>query len=138
MLAFLPSSSSPAILDQMLSVGISAWIAALNSKDLGLCKEVEYEADVDGTGTGCGKGPISPSRLRRKVRRDNGAVIWERSGLAIRERGLEERCLDNCDPPLICHYTARMCSAPNEISESLSYTALTNLPHVRLIRAFEV
>lgn len=103
----------------MLSVGISSWVAALNNKDLGLCKEVEYEADAEDTGVGCGKGPISPSRLRRKIRRDNGALIWERSGLAPTESRLEERCLDNCDHPVICHYTARMCSAPNEISKSL-------------------
>ncbi|OIW25783.1 hypothetical protein CONLIGDRAFT_717468 [Coniochaeta ligniaria NRRL 30616] len=108
--------SSPAILDQMLSVGISSWVGALNNKDLGLCKEVEYEADADETGVGCGKGPIPPSQLRRKIRRDNGAVIWERGGLALEERKLGERCLENCDRPVVCHYTARMCSAPNEIT----------------------
>ncbi|KAK3935133.1 hypothetical protein QBC46DRAFT_423628 [Diplogelasinospora grovesii] len=108
--------SSPAVLEQMLSIGISSWVAALNNKDLGLCKEVEYEADADETGSGCGHGPISPNRLRRKIRRDDGAVIWERSGLALEERRLKERCRDDCDHPLVCHYSARMCSAPNEIT----------------------
>lgn len=99
----------------MLSVGISTWIAALNSPSLGLCQDVAYEADADETGSGCGKGPITPSRLRRKVRRDNGEVLWERDGLALEEHQLAERCFDSCDPPVKCTYEARMCSAPNGI-----------------------
>ncbi|KAI0837778.1 hypothetical protein F5Y06DRAFT_304212 [Hypoxylon sp. FL0890] len=108
--------SSPAILDKMLSVGISAWISALNDPTLNLCKDVEYESDADETGSGCGKGPIPTSRLRRKVRRDNGAVLWERGGLAAEESRLAERCLDGCDRPMVCHYSARMCSSPDEIT----------------------
>ena len=103
----------------MLSVGISSWIAALNNQDLGLCKEVEYDAEAYEVGSGCGKGPISPSRLRRKISRDSGAVLWERGGLAAKERALKERCNGDCGShPRICHYEARMCSAPNEISKS--------------------
>lgn len=102
----------------MLSIGISSWISALNNKDLDLCKEVDYEYEADPTGSGCGKGPISPSRLRRKIRRDTGAVIWERSGLALEDLKLKERCFDNCNPPMTCTYQARMCNAPNEISKS--------------------
>ncbi|OTA64293.1 hypothetical protein K449DRAFT_421652 [Hypoxylon sp. EC38] len=108
--------SNPAVLDKMLSVGISAWVSALNDPTLKLCKDVEYEADADETGSGCGKGPIPTSRLRRKTRRDDGAVLWERGGLAAEESRLAERCIDNCDRPLVCHYKARMCSAPNEIT----------------------
>ncbi|KAI0381609.1 hypothetical protein F5Y04DRAFT_280689 [Hypomontagnella monticulosa] len=107
--------SSQKILEQMLSIGISSWVSALNNEQLGLCKEVEYEYDADPTGSGCGHGPI-PGSLRRKVRRDNNAVIWERSGLALEESRLKERCFDNCDPPMVCHTKARMCNAPNEIT----------------------
>jgi hypothetical protein len=101
----------------MLSVGISSWIASLNDPTLKLCKEVEYEADADETGSGCGKRPIPTKRLRRKVRRDNSEILWEREGLATAERRLAERCMDNCDPPKVCHNQARTCSAPNEISK---------------------
>lgn len=102
----------------MLSVGISSWISALNDPILTLCKNVTYEADADSTGSCCGKGPIPTQKLRRKVHRDNGAVLWERQGLAEEEDSLAKRCMDSCDPPMVCHYEARMCSAPNEISES--------------------
>lgn len=101
----------------MLSVGIASWIAVLNNPSLNLCKNVTYEADADETGSGCGKGPITPSRLRRKLRRDTAELLWERGGLAFEERQLAERCSDSCDPPMVCHYEARMCSAPNEISK---------------------
>ncbi|KAI0859732.1 hypothetical protein F4860DRAFT_525747 [Xylaria cubensis] len=107
--------SSQAVLEKMLSVGIASWISVLNNEDLMLCKEVEYEADADETGSGCGQGPIHSSRLRRKVHRDTGELLWERRGL-VEERNLTERCVDNCDHPLVCHYQARMCSAPNEIT----------------------
>lgn len=110
-------STSQDVLEKMLSIGISSWVATLNNEDLKLCKDVEYEADADETGSGCGHGPINPSRLRRKVRRDNGEVLWERGGLAVEERRLQERCMDNCDHPMVCHYKARMCSAPDEISK---------------------
>ncbi|KAH6675112.1 hypothetical protein B0J14DRAFT_637790 [Halenospora varia] len=108
--------TSQAVLEKMLSVGISSWVSALNDPTLKLCKEVTYEAEADETGSGCGKGPIPTSRLRRKVRRDDGAVLWERGGLVAEESRLAERCLDNCGPPMVCHYEARMCSAPNEIT----------------------
>ncbi|KAI0185817.1 hypothetical protein EV127DRAFT_411837 [Xylaria flabelliformis] len=107
--------SSQAVLEKMLSVGIASWISVLNNEDLMLCKEVEYEADADETGSGCGQGPIHSSRLRRKVHRETGELLWERRGL-VEERNLTERCVDNCDHPLVCHYQARMCSAPNEIT----------------------
>ncbi|KAJ8123626.1 hypothetical protein ONZ43_g473 [Nemania bipapillata] len=107
--------SSQDILEKMLSVGIGAWVSALNNEDLKLCKDVEYEADADATGSGCGTGPVPSSRLRRKVRRDTGELLWERGGLA-QERRLAERCLDGCDAPLVCHYQGRICSAPNEIT----------------------
>jgi hypothetical protein len=116
--AFISNSTSQAVLEKMLSVGISSWVSALNDPTLKLCKNVTYEADADETGSGCGKGPIPTSRLRRKVRRDDGAVLWERGGLVAEKSRLAERCLDNCDPPTVCHYEARMCSAPNEISKS--------------------
>ncbi|KAI0120928.1 hypothetical protein BJ170DRAFT_715060 [Xylariales sp. AK1849] len=45
--------SSPKVLEQMLSVGISSWVVALNNEQLELCKEVEYQADADETGSGC-------------------------------------------------------------------------------------
>ncbi|KAF3021007.1 hypothetical protein E8E14_010700 [Neopestalotiopsis sp. 37M] len=112
--------TSEDVLEKMLSIGISSWIAALNNEDLGLCKNVTYEAEADETGSGCGSGPISPNRLRRKIRRDDGHVLWERGGLALEERQLAERCLDNCGAPLNCHYEARMCSAPNEITVVMS------------------
>jgi hypothetical protein len=115
--AFLSNSTSQAVLEKMLSVGISSWVAALNDETLQLCKDVEYEADADETGSGCGKGPIPTDRVRRKVRRDTGEVLYERGGLAAEDRRLAERCMDNCDPPMACHYQARMCSAPNEISK---------------------
>ncbi|TGJ86907.1 hypothetical protein E0Z10_g1918 [Xylaria hypoxylon] len=102
--------------ENMLSVGISAWVSVLNDPTLGLCKNVTYEADADETGSGCGEGPIPTSRLRRKVRRDDGAVLWERRGLVTEESRLAERCLDLCDSPITCHYDARTCSAPNEIT----------------------
>ncbi|KAI3327059.1 hypothetical protein HD806DRAFT_531649 [Xylariaceae sp. AK1471] len=108
--------TSQAVLEKMLSVGISSWVSALNDPTLNLCKNVTYEAEADETGSGCGEGPIPTSRLRRKVRRDDGAILWEREGFAAEESRLTERCLDNCDPPKICHYDARMCSAPNEIT----------------------
>ncbi|KAK9776466.1 putative Class V protein [Seiridium cardinale] len=109
--------SSTKVLEQMLSVGISSWIATLNNEQLKLCKEVDYEAEADETGSGCGTGPISPSRLRRKTRRDTGQVLWERGSLALEERQLLERCKDDCGSnPKVCHYAARMCSAPNEIT----------------------
>ncbi|KAH8645958.1 hypothetical protein BGZ60DRAFT_554916 [Tricladium varicosporioides] len=108
--------TSQAVLEKMLSVGISAWISTLNDPTLKLCKNVVYEADAEETGSGCGKGPIPTSRLRRKIRRDNGAVLWERAGLVKERSWLAERCLDNCGPPKVCHYEARMCSAPNEIT----------------------
>lgn len=114
---FFSNSSSQAVLEKMLSVGIASWISALNDPTLKLCKDVTYEADADVTGKGCGKGPIPTSRLRRKVRRDNGVVLWEREGLAAEENRLARRCRDNCDRPMVCHYHARMCSAPNEISK---------------------
>ncbi|KAI0880238.1 uncharacterized protein GGS22DRAFT_193446 [Annulohypoxylon maeteangense] len=102
---------------QMLSVGIGSWISALNNSGLNLCHDVEYEADADETGSGCGSGPIPTRRIRRKVRRDDGAVLWERDGLAQEEkRALDERCLDNCDHPMVCHYSARMCNAPDSIT----------------------
>ncbi|RDL32656.1 Uncharacterized protein BP5553_09112 [Venustampulla echinocandica] len=108
--------TSQAVLEKMLSVGISSWVSALNDPTLKLCKNVTYEADADETGLGCGKGPIPTSRLRRKVRRDDGAVLWERGGLVAEQSRLAQRCLDNCDRPVVCHYEARMCSAPNEIT----------------------
>ncbi|KAI0405878.1 hypothetical protein F4802DRAFT_596842 [Xylaria palmicola] len=103
-------------LEKMLSVGIATWIAALNDPTLGLCKNVTYEADADETGSGCGNGPIPTRRLRRKVSRDDNAVLWEREGLVEEERRLAERCLDVCSPPLVCHYEARTCNAPEEIA----------------------
>lgn len=111
LLIFFSNSNDPAALERMLSVGISSWISALNNPTLGLCKNVTYEADADETRSGCGTGPIPTSRLRRKFRRDDDTVLWERGGL-------EERCLDNCDPPMVCHYEARICNAPDEISKS--------------------
>jgi hypothetical protein len=101
----------------MLSVGISAWVSALNDPTLKLCNEVKYEGDADATGSGCGKGPIPTSRLRRKVRRDDDAVLWERDGLYTDNNTLVERCGENRGRPIVCHYGARMCSAPNEISK---------------------
>lgn len=102
----------------MLSVGISSWVSALNNPTLQLCKNVTYEAEADETGSGCGKGPIPTKRLRRKVRREDGVVLWERDGLNMTEESqLAERCLDDCDRPLVCHYAARMCNAPSEISK---------------------
>lgn len=114
-------SSSQADLEQMLSVGISTSISALNNNDTKLCQEVAYEAEADMTGSGCGTGPITPNRLRRKIRRDDGHVLWERADLS-EERRLAERCSDNCggsdgSGSLTCHYLARMCNAPNEISK---------------------
>ncbi|KAI0388673.1 hypothetical protein F5Y17DRAFT_470265 [Xylariaceae sp. FL0594] len=104
-------------LEKMLFVGISSWIAALNDPTLQLCKNVTYEAEADETGSGCGQGPIPTWRLRRKFRSDTGEIYWERSGLAAEERRLKERCIDNCGQPPICHYEARICSAPNEIND---------------------
>jgi hypothetical protein len=112
----------------MLSVGISSWIAALNDDTLKLCKDVEYEADADETGSGCGKGPIPTKLVRRKVRADTREVLYERGGLAEEERKLAERCSDTCDHPTVCHYKARMCSAPNEISKyNLSFSELSKI-----------
>ncbi|KAJ8058842.1 hypothetical protein OCU04_011825 [Sclerotinia nivalis] len=104
------------ILEKMLTVGISSWIAALNDDTLKLCKDVQYEADADPTGSGCGKGNIPTKLVRRKVRGDTREVLYERGGLAEEEMKLAERYIDNCDPPKVCHYEARMCSAPNEIT----------------------
>lgn len=101
----------------MLSFGISAWTAALNDSTLKLCKDVEYEADADSTASGCGQGPIPTKLIRRKIRRDTRELLYERGGLIEEERKLAERCTDNCDPPRVCHYEARICSAPNEISK---------------------
>ncbi|KAI1205459.1 uncharacterized protein F4807DRAFT_471133 [Annulohypoxylon truncatum] len=102
---------------QMLSVGLGSWISALNNTGLNLCHKVEYEADADETGSGCGQGPIPTRRIRRKVRRDDRTVLWERDGLVQEEkRALDERCLDNCGQPMVCHYTARMCNAPDSIT----------------------
>lgn len=100
----------------MLSVGISSWVAALNDETLQLCKDVEYEADADETGSGCGEGPIPTDRIRRKVRRDTGEILYERGSLEADDRRLSERCFVNCGAPMVCHYKARMCSSPNEIS----------------------
>ncbi|KAK9776082.1 putative Class V protein [Seiridium cardinale] len=102
--------SSLAILEQMLSVGISSWVAALNNEGLKLCKDVEYEAEADETGSGCGQGPISPSRLRRKTNVEDGTVLWQR------DESIEKQCKDDCGTHTkTCHYMARMCNAPNEI-----------------------
>ncbi|KAI0196348.1 hypothetical protein F4808DRAFT_452731 [Astrocystis sublimbata] len=97
--------SSQDVLEKMLAVGIASWISALNNEDLMLCKDVEYEADADETGSGCGQGPIQSNRLRRT----------ERGGLK-EERKISDRCFDLCDPPLLCHYQARICNSPNEIT----------------------
>lgn len=101
---------------QMLAVGISSWISALQNPSLQLCTEVDYEADAESTGSGCGSGPIRTDRLRRKVRRDNGTVLWERHGLSDEDRTLRRRCRDNCGPPTVCHYKAVMCQAPDSIT----------------------
>ena len=102
--------------DKMLSVGLASWVSALENDNLKLCKDVVYEAEADETGSGCGKGPIPTSRVRRKVRRDDGAVLWEREGLMEAQNNtLSERCVD-CDRPKICHYRARMCNAPDSIT----------------------
>ncbi|KAM0811706.1 hypothetical protein AB5N19_12062 [Seiridium cardinale] len=103
--------SSLAILEQMLSVGISSWVAPLNNEGLKLCMDVEYEAEADETGSGCGQGPISPSRLRRKTNVEDGTVLWQR------DESIEKRCKDDCGTHTkTCHYMARMCNAPNEIN----------------------
>ncbi|KAI0530348.1 hypothetical protein GGR58DRAFT_518547 [Xylaria digitata] len=97
-------------LERMLSLGIASWVSALNDEKSGLCKEVEYEADADETGSSCGTRPIPQERLRRTVRRDTGQVLWERDDLA-----LQERCLDFCNAPHVCHYKGRVCSAPAQV-----------------------
>jgi hypothetical protein len=102
----------------MLAVGISTWISSLNDPTMNLCSDVSYESDADSTGSGCGKGPIATSRLRRKVRRDDGAVLWEREGLYTDNNTLAERCMEDCGRPMVCHYSARLCNAPEEISKS--------------------
>lgn len=88
-----------------------------------LCTEVEYEADADETGSGCGSGPIPTRRVRRKTRRSDGATLWERDGLVEEELALKKRCekrgLDErqCGSnPMVCHYSARMCNAPDSIT----------------------
>ncbi|KAI0427511.1 hypothetical protein F5Y09DRAFT_344619 [Xylaria sp. FL1042] len=96
--------------EKMLALGITTWTSVLNNDTNGLCKEVEYEADEDETGSGCGVGPIPIERLRRKIHRDTGQVLWQRDDLA-----LQERCRDTCDNPHVCHYTGRVCSAPTHI-----------------------
>ncbi|KAI0470526.1 hypothetical protein GGR56DRAFT_678416 [Xylariaceae sp. FL0804] len=104
-------------LNQMLSVGIGSWISALNNDGLGLCQDVEYEAEADATGSGCGEGPIDTRRLRRKVRRSDGAVLWEREGLAEEDAERQKRCFDTCgSSPMTCTYSARMCNAPDSIT----------------------
>ncbi|KAI1119752.1 hypothetical protein F5Y10DRAFT_291151 [Nemania abortiva] len=123
--------SSQEVLEKMLSVGIGAWISALNNEDLQLCKEVEYEADADPAASGCGNGPIPSSRLRRKVRRDTGELLWERGGLA-QERRLTERCRDTCDVPVVCHYQGRVCSAPNEITVVMAGDGSPYTNHVNI------
>ncbi|KAK2760243.1 hypothetical protein FQN54_002310 [Arachnomyces sp. PD_36] len=114
--------SSRDIFEKMLSVGVSAWIAALNDETLKLCKEVEYEADADETESGCGDGPIPTDRIRRKVSRNNGEVLYERRDLEADDRRIAERCVDPCYHPMVCHYRARMCSAPNEITVVMAGT----------------
>ncbi|KAI1176422.1 hypothetical protein F4777DRAFT_597741 [Nemania sp. FL0916] len=104
-----------ATFQRMLSLGIATWVNTLNNNTAQLCKDVEYEAEEDETGSGCGKGPIPADRLRRKVRRDTGEVLWERSDLA-----LEERCIDQCGTPPVCHYKGRICSAPTHIDVLLT------------------
>lgn len=104
------------VFKKMLAVGLSSWISALENPSLKRCTEVEYEADADATGSGCGSGPIPTDRLRRKVRRDNGTVLWERDGLLDEEHVLRERCLDDCVHPTVCHYKARMCLAPDSFT----------------------
>lgn len=105
------------VYQQMLSVGISSWIAALENGNGTLCQDVEYEADADSTGSGCGSGPIPTDRLRRKIRRNDGTVLWERDGLAEERHAHQERCLDNCgtESEMHCHYSARMCNAPDSV-----------------------
>ncbi|KAI1349143.1 hypothetical protein F5Y01DRAFT_327658 [Xylaria sp. FL0043] len=100
--------------ERMLALGLATWVSVLNNDTIGLCKEVEYEADEDETGSGCGIGPISKERLRRKVHRDTGQVLWQRDDLA-----LQERCVDGCDMPHVCHYTGRVCSAPTHIDVAM-------------------
>lgn len=106
-------SNSTMVLQQMLAVGLSTWISAINNPSLNLCTEVEYEAEADETGSGCGSGPIEPNKIRRAVRTHDNKVLWARDGV-------EERCEASCGTGgLICHYKARMCLAPSEISTSL-------------------
>lgn len=88
------------------------------------CTEVEYEADADETGSGCGSGPIPTRRVRRKTRRSDGATLWERDGLVEEELALQKRCSEKrgldereCGSnPMVCHYNARMCNAPDSIT----------------------
>ncbi|KAK9412876.1 putative Class V protein [Seiridium unicorne] len=120
--------SSLAILEQMLSVGISSWVAALNNEGLKLCKDVEYEAEADETGSGCGQGPISPSRLRRKTNVEDGTVLWQR------DESIEKRCKDDCGTHTkTCHYMARMCNAPNEISKFLPIVEQLSTTNLQLL-----
>ncbi|KAI8944110.1 hypothetical protein F4801DRAFT_572847 [Xylaria longipes] len=96
--------------EKMLSLGIATWVSTLQESQNNLCKEVEYEADEDETGSGCGTGPIPKHRLRRRIHRDSGTVLWERDDVAV-----QEHCFDLCDNPHVCHYTGRVCSAPTHI-----------------------
>ncbi|KAI1078530.1 hypothetical protein F5B20DRAFT_582157 [Whalleya microplaca] len=102
------------VFQQMLSIGLSTWVSAMNDPGLKLCNEVEYKAEEDPTGSGCGSGPIQPERLVRIVRRHDGEVLWARDEL-------EERCFDSCGGGgnggvPVCTYKAKMCNAPNEIT----------------------
>lgn len=76
----------------MLSVGISAWISALNNKDLKLCKEVQYEADAEEKARATARVPSLSTAFAGRFEGTTATF----SGSAV---GWPERCMDNCNHP---------------------------------------
>lgn len=93
------------VLEEMLSAGLSSWIAASNK----MCREVEYKADEPVLATGCGSGPLT---MRRS---DNTTMV-----ITNYAAELSKRCGNDCthtEPT--CLYKAWICDAPDLISEYL-------------------
>ncbi|KAI0480399.1 hypothetical protein GGR56DRAFT_626001 [Xylariaceae sp. FL0804] len=112
--------SSQDVLEKMLGYGITSWVAALQNPTLNLCKNTTYDVEL-GISESCSSvGHIGVlDRLRRKLSRDDGSVLWEREDV---DKDLDERFVG--DPPAkqTCTFEARMCSAPSEITVVMAGT----------------
>ncbi len=87
----------------MLAAGLATWVGAIQQ----LCEEREFVAEADETGSGCGPSPI---------KRD-GLTYYPRSQMNPRCSGVV------CGHPLECHYTARVCRAPDLIGTFSAFYA---------------